>query len=242
MTILGRMGQSISRTFDSLLDGLEDPRRSIEQTLKEMREQLRAARREVVSSVAAEKQLRAKVEELTQQAARWGERAELAVRSGDDDLARAALLQRRRVEGERERAERLRGEQMAHALDMKSELERMERRIGEIEARKGTLAQQVTQARRGGGVESLGAPAGGSAFSELRRLEAEIDGVELAVQAQREVDEALRPSGAGGLSPEEVEARFRQLEAGQGGATAGPGGGEVEEELQAIKRKFRIGD
>lgn len=241
MTILGRMGKSISRTFDALLDSLEDPRRSIEQTLAEMRQQLRAARREVVGSVAAEKQLRAKVEELGREATRWAERAELAVRGGDDELARAALLQRRRVEGERERAERLRGEQLAHALEMKSELERMEQRIQEIEARKGTLAQQVSQARRGGGVEALGAPAGGSAFSELRRLEAEIEGVELAVQAQREVDDALRPAGPGGLTPDEVEARFRQLEAGQGAGQATAPGSEVEEELQAIKRKYRIG-
>jgi phage shock protein A len=131
---------------------------------------------------------------------------------------------------------------------MKRELERMEQRVQEIEARKGTLAVQVKQAREGGGVsggvsgavEGLGAPPGMSPFSELRRLEAEIEGVELAVQAQREVNEALRPAGPGGLTPEEVEARFRRLESGE----ASPGAsvaGDVEEELQAIKQKFRIG-
>jgi len=234
------MGRSISRSFDALLDGLDDPRRSIEQTLAEMRQQLRAARREVVGSVAAEKQLRAKVDELDRQVARWAERAELAVRSGDDELARAALQQRRRVEAEREHAEKLRADQLAHGLEMKRELERMERRIEEIEARKGTLAAQVQQARQGGGAENLGAPAQGSAFSELRRLEAEIEGVELAVQAQREVEEALRPAGPGGLAPDEVEARFRRLEAGQGSPDAGGPPGDVEEELQAIKRKFRV--
>lgn len=240
MTILGRMGRSFSRSFDALLDSLEDPRRSIEQTLTEMRQHLRAARREVVGSVAAEKQLRTKVEELDRQVARWSERAELAVRGGDDELARAALQQRQRVAEERARAEGLRAEQLAHAMDMKRELERMEQRIQEIESRKGTIAAQLAQARRGGGVEGLGAGASGSAFSELRRLEAEIEGVELAVQAQREVDEALRPASPLGLTPEEVEARFRRLEAGEGAAAPGTVAGEVEEELQAIKRKFRI--
>lgn len=239
MTILGRMGRSLSRSFDALLDSLDDPRRSIDQTLTEMRQQLRAARREVVSSVAAEKQLRAKVEELDRQVTRWSERAELAVRSGDDALARAALQQRQRVTEERARAEGLRAEQLAHAKDMKRELERMEQRMQEIEARKGTLAAQAAQARRGGGPESLGTS--GSAFSELRRLEAEIDGVELAVAAQREVDEALRPASPSGLTPEEVEARFRRLEAGEAAGEAGAAAaGDVEEELKAIKRKFRI--
>lgn len=238
MGMLGRMGRSISQSFDALLDKIDDPTRSLEQTLREMREQVRAARREVVSSVAAERQLRARVEELDTQAERWGGRAELAVKSGDDELARAALLQKRRVEGERKQADALRGEQRGAALQMKSELERMEKRIVEIEARKGTLATQVKQARAGGGVV---APFGdGSAFSELRRLEAEIEGVEVAVEAQRELDEVLRPAGPGGLSGSEVEARFRRLEAGEDAALGEAPASDVEDELAAIKKKFRV--
>jgi phage shock protein A len=40
------------------VDGLSDPRKSVEQTLRDLHEQIRAARREVVSAVAAVKQLR----------------------------------------------------------------------------------------------------------------------------------------------------------------------------------------
>ncbi len=238
MGMLGRMGRSITSTFDALLDKVDDPSRSIEQTIREMREQIRAARREVVSSVASERQLKARVEELDSQAERWGSRAELAVKSGDDDLARAALFQKRRVEGERRRAEELRGEQRANALEMKSELSRMERRVIEIESTKGTLATQVKQARAGGGVEALGGD--GSAFSELRRLEAEIEGVEVAVEAQRELDEVLRPAGPGGMSASEVEARFRRLEAGEDAPSGAAPVSEVEDELKAIKQRFRV--
>ncbi len=240
MTVFGRMGRSISQSFDALLDKMDDPKKSIEQTLREMREQLRAARREVVSGVAAERQLKARVEELSGQIERWNSRAELAVKSGDDELARAALLQRRRVEQERTQAEALRSERRAQALEMKSDLERMEKRITEIEATKGTLAVQLQKARAGGGVEALGAERGGSAFSELRRLEAEIEGVEVAVEAQRELDQVLRPSGPTGLSESELEARFRSLEAGASGSSPSEPSSEVEDELQAIKRRFRV--
>lgn len=242
MTILSRMGRSITRSFDALLDRLDDPKRSVEQTLTELRAELKAARREVVGSVAAEKQLRGKVEELEAGAKRWAERAELAVRSGDDELARAALVQKKRVQGQRDHVEQLRAEQLARGLEMKRELERMERRVEEIEAQKGVIAAQLGELRQGGAPQP-GAVPSGSAFSELRRLEAEIEGVELAVQAQREVDAALRPTSVSGLSTEEVEARFRRLEAGQG-APAGETEEkqDVEEELDALKRKFRIGD
>ena len=113
------MGNVISSNFNALVDGLQDPRKSVEQTLLEMQEQIRAARREVVSAVAAEKQLRSKLEELAAQAEKWANRAELAVKSGDDDLARDALLQKKRVTTERDRAEALRAEQRAAAHEMK---------------------------------------------------------------------------------------------------------------------------
>jgi phage shock protein A len=70
-------------------------------------------------------------------------------------------------------------------------------------------------------------------------MEAQIEGVEAAVQAQREIDEALGTRGATGLSRDELEARFRQLE-GSVAASAEPGGG-VDDELAQLKKKIRIG-
>jgi hypothetical protein len=42
------------------------------------------------------------------------------------------------------------------------------------------------------------------------------------------------------MTPEEVEAKFRQLEGGSGAQPAG-GVSEIDEELQALKKKIRIG-
>src|SRR5690606_10222862 len=110
---------------------------------------------------------------------------------GDDELAREALMQKKRLTGERDRAEALRAEQRGNALEMKRELERMEQKVDEFSARKGTIVAQA-QAAKTGGVEGLGAkPGQPSAFQEFRRMEDQIEGVETAFQAQREVDEAL---------------------------------------------------
>ncbi len=241
MGIFDRMGKAISSNFNALLAGLEDPRKSVEQTLLDMREQIRAARREVVGAVAAEKQLRGKLDELAQQAEKWAGRAELAVKNGDDELAREALLQKRRVTGEMDRAEALRGEQRAAAHEMKSELERMEQKVNEYEHKKGTLAAQAAQARAGGGADGLGAKrVGGEAFAEFRRMEDQIEAVETTVQAQRELDGVLNASGPGGLSRDEVEAKFRALEAGVGPAGEQLKKSEVDDELQAIKQRVRV--
>jgi phage shock protein A len=244
MGIFDRMGRVISSNFNSLLDKADDPKKSIELTLSEMREQLRAGRQEVVRAVAAEKQLRQKVTELDQEVEKWSKRAELAVKHGDDDLAREALMQKKRVTGERDRAEALRAEQRGAALEMKAELERMEQKLTELEGKKNTIITRAKQAKAGGGTESLGAtPGKTSAFDEFRRMEDQIEGVETAVQAQREVEEALGGGrGPGGMTRDEVEAKFRALEyGGSGDAGAPKGGSEVEEELAQLKKKIRIG-
>lgn len=242
MGIFDRMGRVISSNFNALLDKAEDPKKSIELTLEEMSEQIRAARQEVVRSVAAEKQLRGKVSELDAEVDRWTKRAELAVRHGDDELAREALLQKRRATGERDRAEALRAEQRGQALEMKSELERMEQKLEELRARKGTLIARAEQAKAGGGVEALGAKPGAGAFQEFRRMEAQIEGVEAAITAQREVDAALSGGvGPGGLSREEVEAKFRALEHGDPArGQPGAGGSEIDAELSALKKRIRV--
>jgi phage shock protein A len=241
MGMFDRMGRVISSNFNALLDRAEDPKKSLDQTILDMRDQIRAARQEVVRAVAAGKQLEKKVTELDAEVSRWGSRAELAVKHGDDELAREALLQKRRIVSERDRAEALRGEQRAAALEMKSELERMEQKVTEVEARKGTLAAQLGQARAGGGAEALGARGGPSAFDEFRRMEDQIEAVETSLQAQRELDDVMGGSrGPGGLTRDEVEAKFRALESGQAKAPGSPARPDVEDELKALKKRVRV--
>jgi phage shock protein A len=242
MGIFARVAQVMSANFNALIDKADDPRKSLEQTLLEMREQILAARREVVGGVASEKQLKKKVEELDHEVEKWSSRAELAVRNNDDGLAREALLQKRRAVAERDRAEAQRAEQRASALEMKEALERMERKVKEFELRKGTIAARAQQAKAGGGVECLGQVGGPpSAFDEFRRMEDKIETAEHTVLAQSEVDAALAPPSPSGMSRAEVEAKFRELESGANGDPAQPAKSEVDDELSALKKKIRIG-
>jgi len=240
MGIFDRMGKVISSNVNALLDKAEDPKKSLDLILEEMKDQIRAARKELVDGIAAEKLLRKKVDEFDADVERWEKRAELALKAEDETLAREALVQKKRAVGERDRAEALRGEQRAAVLNMKTEMERMEAKQQELESRKGTLAAQMKQAKAGGGAEGLGAKPGGGAFAEFRRMEEKIEGHAAEVAASREVDDALRD---GGLSREELEAKFAALE--RGGSSKGgdekPGGKEIDDELAALKKKVRIG-
>jgi phage shock protein A len=237
MSIFDRMDRVVSSNFNSLLDAAEDPKKSLEQTLRDMQQQLRAAKSELVRSVAAERQLKNKTDELQKDEARWEERARLAVEKGDDELARAALLQRRRIKQEHGKTEQLRAEQRGNALEMRDAWSEMQRKFKDFSARKNTIAARAQQAKAGGGVEALGGDP--SAFEAFSNLEDRIEGVDDVFQAQREVDDMLGKQGSPtGMSRAEVEARFRELE---GSSTGGEGGGEgLDAELQELKQRVRV--
>jgi len=241
MGIFDRMGRVISSNVNALLDKAEDPRKSLDLIVEEMKDQIKAAKKELVEGVAAEKVLRKKVDDLDADVQKWERRAELALKAGDEKLAREALVQKKRVVAERDRAEALRGEQRSAVLNMKAELDRMEAKQQELAARKSTLSSQIKQARSGGGAEGLGAKgSGGGAFAEFRRMEDQIEGQVAEVAAHREVEDALKD---GGLSREDLEAKFAQLE--HGGSAKAPldksANPEIEDELAALKKKIRIG-
>src|SRR5260370_358140 len=148
MGIFDRKGKVIQSNLNALLDKAEDDKKLVELNLDEMDEQIKAGHQEVVQAVAAEKQLAKKADELVGDVTRWDKRAELALRSGDEALAREALKQKRRVASELESVERARGEQRDAAVRMKDELERMRQKLGELRLRKGTIASRAAQARR----------------------------------------------------------------------------------------------
>lgn len=238
MGIFDRMGKVISSNVNALLDKAEDPKKELDLIVEEMKDQIKAAKKELVEGVAAEKVLRKKVDELDADVQRWERRAELALKAGDEKLAREALVQKKRVVGERDRAEALRAEQRSAVLNMKAELERMEQKQVELAARKSALSTQLKQARAGGGAEGLGARGGSSAFSEFRRMEEQIDGRVAEVAAHKEVEEALASDG---VSREELEAKFARLEGGGKSGLDKSGAPEIDDELAALKKKIRIG-
>jgi phage shock protein A len=239
MGIFERMGRVASANFNALLDASESPEKSLDLTLREMREQLISARREVVRGLAAEKQLKNQVAELEQQVSLWASRAELAVRHGDDQLARDALAHKRRVAGERDRTEALRVQQRQNALEMKAEFERMERKMEEFSARQGTLAALAHQATTGFN-RSSDAP-DPSPLSAWHDVERRLDDIDVVFDAQREVDEALAERrGPGGMTRSEVEAQFAVLEGKSPSTAPLAASTELDNELSALKQKFRV--
>ncbi|HEY6459339.1 MAG TPA: PspA/IM30 family protein [Polyangiaceae bacterium] len=240
MGIFDRMGKVIQSNLNSLLERAEDDKKLIELNLDEMDGQIKAGHQEVVQAVAAEKQLRKKVDDLNAEVEKWDKRAELALKSGDETLAREALKQKKRVSGEAAVADKARADQRDVALRMKEELERMKEKLAALKLRKGTIVARAQQSRGGSTSEQLGSKGGSSAFDNFRRMEEKIEGREAEGMAMAEVDEALGK----GEKREDLEAKFRDLERQTGGkgdgAAGGGGSSEIDDELAALKKRIRV--
>lgn len=236
MGIVRRIGRNLESTFSGLLDAAEDPAKSLEQTLRDLRAQLKLGRKELIRAVAAEKRLKESVATLTDEELKWERRAELAIRRSDDELARRALQQKRRISAEKDSVERTRQEQRAVVLELKQSLEQMERRTRDFEARKGTIGAKLSQSRP----NAPGFGAAHAAVEAFDQIADQIDSVDDVVQAQREVDAMFTDSR---LEEASLEARFRELEAPTLDRSEQPqwsGASDVDEELDALKQRMRV--
>jgi phage shock protein A len=182
MGILGRLSSLVKSNVNDVIDRMQDPAKEIDQMVRDMEESARQARTEVAQCFAAEKRLQKRVADLEGEAADWVKRAELAVRSGDDALAKEAL--RRKAEKEAERAETQKSvqEQGVYADQLTQALKALDGRLADIKLRQGTLRAKARANKKG-------SPLSGktSAFDDFDRMAGRIDEVE----AEAGLDEQL---------------------------------------------------
>jgi phage shock protein A len=221
MGIFSRFNRVLKSNLNNMLDKAEDPAKLINQTIVEMEAELKNARRELVQTLGTAKRLDKKRAELEDEVAKWEDKAVLALKSGDEELAREALKMKMRVVRQAEDVGRQAAEQDRAARQMQDTLEEIERKIEDLKARRGTLAAKVRRARQEPSeAEALGTP--GGAFGDLQRLSGRIDQLEAEVEAHDVIDDP---------ETRELEARFRELEKRSGRE-------RVDDELEALKRRL----
>ncbi|GAB5540710.1 MAG: PspA/IM30 family protein [Sandaracinaceae bacterium] len=220
MGIFSRFNRVLKSNLNSMLDKAEDPAKLIDQTIVEMEKELKEARKELVQTLGSSKRLDKKKAELEDEVARWEDKAVLALKAGDEELAREALKMKQKVARDAEQAAEQAATQERAAFQMKDTLEEIEQKIDDLKARKSTLAAKVRRARSGPDDDVTSGR--GGAFADLERLSSRIDGLEAEVEVHDVLDDPGR---------RDVDARFRELERSAGTS-------KVDDELEALKRRL----
>lgn len=210
MGIFSRFNSVVKANVDDLISRSEDPERMMNQAVREMAYQVVEIRKKVVVAVADERRFRAQWERELERAQSWKNKAKMAVRAGEDQLAKEALFRRREHEEYAEEYQKQWEAQRRGVDQLKAGLHALDAKIHEAKRKKGLLiakkrraeAQQAIQHTLSGLLEE------NNALVTLERLEERIEQMEAEADAAWEMNEQL--------TGDNLRQRFDVLEADHG--------------------------
>jgi len=148
MGIFTRVRDIISSNLNSMLDKAEDPEKLVKMIIREMEDTLVEVKASCAGAMATKKKIQRELDEAQARGEDWARKAEMAVEKDREDLAREALMEKRRYA---ERIETLKKE-MGHCDELveqyKSDIVKLEEKLASAREKQRVLVQRHIQAQR----------------------------------------------------------------------------------------------
>jgi phage shock protein A len=223
MGIFSRLAQLIQSNLNDLISRSEDPEKMLNQVVLDMNNQLVEAKKQVAASIADEKRLAKQLEQEGANSQEWERRAMMAVRAGNEELAKEALARKREYD---ELAATLKDQwtKQKTAVDqLKKALRLLNDKIEEAKRKRNVLVARKKRAEAQKAIqETMSGLRDHSAFETFDRMAQKIDQIEAEAEAQTDLAEEY--------SGDVLASKFQQLERSSGG----------EGDLVALKRKMGL--
>lgn len=223
MGFFGRLATLIKSNLNDLISKSEDPEKMLNQVILDMNTQLVEAKKQVAVAIADEKRLQKQLNSESSVAEEWEKKAMMAIRAGDDALAKEALMRKKEHDSLAAQYKDQWQKQKQATDQLKTALRALNNKIEEAKRKKNVL---IARKRRAEAMQSIQETMSGlsdtSAFDTFDRMSSKIEQMEAEAEAGAELAEEY--------SGDVLESKFSQLE-----ATAG-----ADEDLEALKKKMGL--
>ena len=220
MGLLDRLSRLLRANLNAFVSDAEDPIKILDQSVADMQEDLIKLRQAVAIAIASQKRLENQANQAREQIQNWLSRAELALKKGEDDLAREALSRKKTFKETFESLTTQFQSQNGQVEKLKKSLLLLERKIAEARTKKDMLKARAQAAKAQQKIQSAVGDLGGkSAMAAFERMEDKVEALEASGQAALE------------LAGEDLESKFAALE----------GGDDIEKELEKLRSQLKSG-
>jgi phage shock protein A len=223
MGIFSRLAQLITSNLNDLISKSEDPEKMLNQVVLDMSTQLTEAKKQVAASIADEKRLAKQFEQETANSGEWERRAMMALRAGNEELAKEALARKKEHDQLASTFKDQWGKQKAAVDQLKKALRLLNDKIEEAKRKKNVLIARKKRAEAQKSIqETMSGLRDQSAFETFDRMAGKIDQMEAEAEAAGEIQEEF--------TGDALASQFSNLE-----KTAG-----ADEDLLSLKRKMGL--
>jgi phage shock protein A len=222
MGIFSRTRDIIAANFNELLDQADDPAKMIRMIILEMEETLVEVRASAARTIADQKEMHRHTVKLERLQADWGEKAQLALSKDREDLARAALVEKKKAAdmGDQLKAEIAVLDDALRAYE--DDIQKLQNRLREARSRQTQIAARLESAENRVKLRTLlSTERVDDALARFDQLERRVDYAEGRADALR-----IAEGGPPSLSDE-----IAALE----------GSDKIDEELEEMKRALGKG-
>jgi phage shock protein A len=206
MGIFSRLKTLISSNVNDVINKAENPEKMLNQLVIDMNEQLIESKKAVAMAIADEKKLERETASQLAQAQEWERKAMLAVKAGQEDLAKEALLRKQENDNNYVQYKQQWEAQKQSVEKLKESLRELQNKIEEAQRKKNLLIARAKRAEAQQKIQSTMSNVAGnkSAFEAFDRMAQKVDNLEAQADAAKELDDFSNNTN--------LEKRFAALE------------------------------
>jgi len=214
MGIFSRFTDIINSNINNLLDKAEDPAKMVRLIIQEMEDTLVEVRSSSAKTLADKKELTRQVNRFEKDAEQWQQKAELALNKDREDLARAALMEKKKS------SESAQGliEELMHADDhiskLQGEISQLQDKLTDAKARqKAIVMREKSASSRLKVKENIHSTRVNDALNRFDYYERKVDDIESQVDSYDLGGKSLADEIAELETDEKVDDELAQLKA-----------------------------